>query len=123
MLRLVIHRVLLLLAVPIVFVGLIDPLEGGIALILAGFVYLVAFLVGGRKPTKFLWISYLSAVVIGAIVLVFAIFAIFGMDRVSDRPEMIPLAIGNWIYRVAVLFTLAAALNTAILSFRKRESK
>jgi len=111
-----------LLAVPIVFVGLIDPLEGGIALILAGFVYLVAFLVGGRKPTKFLWISYLSAsaVVIGAIVLV---FAIFGMDRVSDRPEMIPLAIGNWIYRVAVLFTLAAALNTAILSFRKRESK
>jgi len=72
------------LAVPIVFVGLIDPLEGGIALILAGFVYLVAFLVGGRKPTKFLWISYLSAIVIGAIV---------------------------------------AALNTAILSFRKRESK
>ncbi len=120
MLRLVIHRILLLLAVPIVFVGLIDPLEGGIALILAGFVYLVAFLVGGRKPTKFLWISYLSAVVIGAIVLV---FAIFGMDRVSDRPEMIPLAIGNWIYRVAVLFTLAAALNAAILSFRKRESK
>lgn len=117
MLRLIIYRILLLLAVPIVFVGLIDPLEGGIALILAGFVYVIAFLVGGQKPRKYLWIPYLASMVIGAVVL---LFAIFGVERVDNAPLTAPIVVGVWIYRVAVLFTLAAALSTAILSFRKR---
>lgn len=119
MFRLISHRILLVLAVPFVFVGLIDPLEGGISLLLAGVIYLIAFLLAGHGPRKYLWVPYLAAVIIGAIVLV---LAIFGVDRV-DSPDagMGPVVIGNWIYRVAVLITLTGAITAAILSFRARK--
>lgn len=116
MFRLVAHRVLVILAVPIVFLGLIDPLEGGIALILAALIYALAFLLAGKGPKKYLWIPYLIAVVVGGVVL---LFAMFGVDRVNGEGLPGPVIVGLWIYRVAVLLTLAGSLTTAILSFRK----
>lgn len=108
-------RSLFIIALPLVFLGLIDPLEGGLALIAASLVYLVAFLVAGRGPNKILWIPFVSAVGIGLVVLG---LAIFGMDRVDNQPQLIPLSLGNWIYRAAVLVTLAGAVFTVINSFR-----
>lgn len=118
MLRVIFHRILLLLAVPIVFLGLIDPLEGGIALLLAGVIYLIAFLLVGHGPRKYLWVPYLASVIIGSIVLA---LAIFGIDRTDSSANLAPLAVGNWIYRVAVLMTLAGAITSAILSFRAKK--
>jgi hypothetical protein len=116
LLRVISHRILLILAVPVVFVGLIDPLEGGIALLIAGFIYLLAFLVAGKGPRKYLWIPYVASVVIGVAVL---LLAMFGVERVDNEALPGPIVVGVWIYRIAVLATLAGSLSTAILSFRK----
>lgn len=60
--RLLIGKILLFLALPFVFLGLIDPLEGGLALIVAAVIYLVGFLLLRKFPTKLLWISFSGAV-------------------------------------------------------------
>lgn len=116
MLRIISSRILFVLAVPIVFLGLIDPLEGGIALLLAALIYALAFFLAGKGPKKYLWVPYLIAAIVGGAVL---LFAMFGVDRVNGEGLPGPVIVGLWIYRVAVLLTLAGSLTTAILSFRK----
>ena len=115
--RQVISGVLLLIAVPFVALGLIDPLEGGLALLLVGTLYLAGFLLASRKPRKILWISYLVAIVVGATQLTLAL-----VIRASTAPgsdPIIPLAMGNWVYRAAVVVLLAAAVITALDAFKK----
>lgn len=113
--RKVSSRTLFILAIPLVVLGLIDPLEGGLALMAAALVYLGAFLLAGHGPRKILWIPFASAIGIGTVVLA---VALFGVDRVGETQPMIPLALGNWIYRGAVLVTLAGAILTAVQPFR-----
>lgn len=116
MIRLISHRVLVVLAVPIVFLGLIDPLEGGIALLVAGLIYAIAFLLVGKGPKKYLWIPYISSIAVGAIVL---LMVIAEPQRFDGDGLPGPVIVGLWIYSVAVLLTLAGSITTAILSFRK----
>ena len=108
---------LFLLALPLVFLGVIDPLEGGLALIAALLVYMVAFLLAGHGPSKVLWIPFVCAVAIGVLVLV---LAIFGPDRVGAQGPFIPLLIGNWVYRAAVIATLVGAVIPAVNAIRSR---
>lgn len=111
--------ILFFLAIPMVFLGLIDPLEGGLALVLALVIYLAAFSLAGHGPIKLLWIPFVSAVGIGAAVLV---LAIFGTNRVGEHAPFIPLSIGNWIYRLAVLVALAGAVLTAVKALKSKAS-
>jgi hypothetical protein len=114
--RIVLARILFILTIPIVFVGLIDPLEGGIALLLAGVVYFFAFQLAGYGPRKYLWVPYALSIAIGVITL---IYAMASPPRVDGQELAVPIAVGVWIYRVAVLATLSGAITTAIFSFRK----
>jgi hypothetical protein len=114
--RIVLARILFILTIPIVFVGLIDPLEGGIALLLAGVVYFFAFQLAGYGPRKYLWVPYALSIAIGVITL---IYAMASPPRVDGQDLAVPIAVGVWIYRVAVLATLSGAITTAIFSFRK----
>lgn len=116
MVRIVLARILFILTIPIVFVGLIDPLEGGIALLLAGVVYFFAFQLAGYGPRKYLWVPYALSIAIGVITL---IYAMASPPRVDGQDLAVPIAVGVWIYRVAVLATLSGAITTAIFSFRK----
>ena len=45
--------VLFILGIPLLFLGLIDPLEGGIALLVAASVYWLAFRQLGEPPPRF----------------------------------------------------------------------
>lgn len=113
----IVARILLFFALPFVFVGLVDPLEGGISLLIAGGLYLVAFLLLGKKPKKLLWVSYLVAIVLGAIVLGYAMFIYFtqGEQETLDR-----FTVGGvWFYRVAVLSTLAGGILAIPQAFEK----
>lgn len=113
----VVARILLFLALPVVFVGLVDPLEGGIALLMAGFIYLVAFMMLGKKPKKSLWVSYITAITLGAIVLGFAMFIHFTQ---GDQETLSRFVVGgNWFYRVAVLATLAGGILALPQAFEK----
>jgi hypothetical protein len=104
-------KVLLALAVPFVFLGLIDPLEGGIALIFALVMYLVAFSIKKTRPRKLLWIPFLAALVIGAGTLT---AAILDLELTAQSEGMPPLVIfGLWAYRISVLVTLVGAGITA----------
>ncbi len=117
--RKILSRALFVLVLPVLFLGLIDPLEGGLALLLAGAIYLAAFLLAGYGPKRVLWVPYLASILIGTVVLV---LAIFGFDRVDNEPSLIPLAVGNWIYRFAVVSTLVGGVITAVQSFRPGDS-
>lgn len=115
--KLITARVLLFLALPFVFVGLVDPLEGGIALLMAGAIYAIAFWLLGRRPRKLLWVSYVVSIVLGAIVLGVAIF----VSLTGGNQEMLErFAVGgNWFYRVAVLATLAGGILALPQAFEK----
>lgn len=110
-LKVALPRLLFALAVPFIFLGLIDPLEGGIALVFALVMYLVAFSIKKTRPRKLLWIPFLMALVIGVATL---ILAILDLEFATQAEGMPPLVVfGLWAYRFAVLVTLAGAAITA----------
>ena len=108
-------RALLIAALPLVFFGLIDPLEGGVALLFALATLTAAYLFAGYKPNKTLWIPFLLAIVVGAITL---LFAILGLDRGNNQPSMIPLIAMVWVYRAIVLATLIGLVLEVIRAFK-----
>ncbi|MEY4961340.1 MAG: hypothetical protein RLZZ249_37 [Actinomycetota bacterium] len=111
--------VLLGLNLPILFVGLIDPLEGGLALLLAGVVFAIALLVGRTKPPVYLWVSYLAAIVIGVLTIVAALT----IGRQAPYEPLNPIVrIGVWVYRLAVAGTLVSTLIFWIGLIRQRAS-
>ena len=114
-------RILFILALPVMLLALIDPLEGGLALILAFGIYAVAILVAKQKPSKLLWIPFLTAFVIGAFTLALAIMRL----EFTQEPQALPgpVVFGLWAYRAAVLVTLAGAVVTVVNSFKTSGSK
>lgn len=113
--RRIISRALLVASLPLVFLGLIDPLEGGIALLLALVSLSAAFLAAGYWPRKSLWVPFVLAIAVGVIAL---LVAIFGMDRVDNEPPMFPLMALLWLYRVMVVVTLVGLVREVIRAFR-----
>ena len=94
--------------------GLIDPLEGGIALIAAGAIYLVASLIAAKAPPRYLWIPYVIAVVIGVVVLVLATLNLDSGEREGGLWIFVMTLL--WLYRVAVLVTFVGSIIYAIRS-------
>ena len=113
--RKIIARSLLIVSLPIVFLGLIDPLEGGIALLLSLITLSAAFAIAGSMPSKALWIPFGMSIVVGVITI---LVAIFGMDRANNQPQMLPLIGLLWIYRALVVVTLVGLVREIIRSFR-----
>ena len=113
--RKIIARALLIASLPLVFLGLIDPLEGGIALLLSLLTLSAAFLAAGYWPKKALWVPFVLAIAVGAIAL---LVAIFGIDRVDNEPPMFPLMALLWLYRVMVVVTLVGLVREVIRAFR-----
>lgn len=115
-LRKITTRVLFAVAIPFVFLGLIDPLEGGLALALALLIYIPAFVISKQKPIRLLWIPFCVALVIGSSTLGLAIANL----EFSQQPEGLPgpIIFGLWGYRLAVAVTLAGSVLTLIRSFR-----
>jgi hypothetical protein len=111
----VISNILLVLALPVLFFGLIDPLEGGLALLLAVLIYALAFSLRKEKPAKLLWIPVASAFLIGTVVLAMAIFV---AAAGPGNPLHIVLVAGNWVYRAAVIVALVGGVITAVNAFR-----
>lgn len=107
--------VLLGIAIPITFLGLIDPLEGGLGLIAATAIYAVAFFLLRKAPPKILWIPFLVALIVGLVTLG---LAILDLDRAGPLPP--PILIGLWGYRLAVLAALVGGVITFVKQLRDR---
>ena len=65
--------VLAVVALPLLFLGLLDPLEGGIALVLGAMLGLGAWWVSRVPVPKFTWISLAVSVSIGVLTLLAAL--------------------------------------------------
>lgn len=115
----IIARILLILAVPFVLLGLIDPLEGGISLAAALLIYLLAFILLRQKPSRWLWIPFATALVLGAVTLALAIARLEFSPGPSPLPG--PVIFGLWGYRLAVAATLVGAVMTAVRSFQNKK--
>lgn len=114
-LRKLFGRVLFIAALPLVFLGLIDPLEGGIALLLALVTLIAAFLLVGYRPRKSLWVPFVLAIAVGAAAL---LLAIFGLDRIDNQQPMIPLIVLLWLYRALVVATLVGLILEVVRVFK-----
>ncbi len=115
--RTIIGTGLLFIALPFIFLGLIDPLEGGISLLGALAVYGVSYILLKRWPPKYLWIPFVVTFFLGAATLAYAVATLQFTPGPSDLP--IGVQVGIWAYRIAVLVTLAGGIIQAVQSVRR----
>lgn len=99
--------VFLIAALPFVFFGLIDPLEGGLSLLIAGAIYATGFSIAKQKPQKYLTIPFALTLIVGVLALVLAI-AKWPMESEPGGPP--PLIILLWTYRALAVATLVGAV-------------
>lgn len=98
--NLVIATVLSVVTLPVLALGLIDPLEGGLAMLVAGAMILATWLVA-RVPVPALeWTAWTTAIVTGGL-------AILGVWRTY------PLPVPTWVWVLVVAYEIAVALTLA----------
>ena len=138
--RLVVSLILGIIALPVIFVGLIDPLEGGLALLVAVGLGVAVRLLSGVPLPRLAWISMLATVGVGILVLVLVIFAVpsetvqeVGPEVTAQNPLNAGVRVLLWVYRLGVFLVLAGgvvylvriaqALRATGMSKSERESE
>jgi hypothetical protein len=120
--RRIIAIVLAIVTVPVLVFGLIDPLEGGIALLIAIALGAVVWALARVPLPKLLWISLIVTVAIGALTLGLAILNLEEPNGTGTATNpMLPLAALNWVWRASVLVVLAGAVLYIVRLFRSLE--
>ena len=108
--RHVIGLVLAVLTVPLVLIGLIDPLEGGVAMLVAGVLVLVTWLVSRVPVPRLEWIAWTATT--GVAVVSVAIASVLWSQGITQAEG---LAWWMWaligVYTIGVLVTLAGAVQ------------
>lgn len=117
--RIAMGKLLVVLALPLVFLGLIDPLEGGLALLAAVVAYAVAGWLLREWPPRYLWTWFVATLVVGVGTLAVAIVWNPLGPGTSEpdtalNPMRGPLLIGLGIYRLLDVITLGQATRYAI---------
>ena len=104
--------------------GLIDPLEGGLALLGATVLLILVRLLSKVTVPKLVWIPVTLALALGATILSLVIFAV--------PPTPVDGAVANplnggvigmlWVYRVVVLVAVVGAVQYFVRLFRARRT-
>lgn len=97
--------VLSVLTMPLLMLGLIDPLEGGIALLAAGAMLAVTRLVGAVPLPRLTWVAWVTAAALGAIALVGA------MIRWKQERGVGPEGLPWWIVVPLIGYEIAVVLS------------
>lgn len=110
----------LLVAGLLLVVGLIDPLEGGLALLGAAALLIVVRALSQAAVPKLAWIPVSVAIALGAMILSLVIFAV--PPEPVDGTVANPLNAGVigllWVYRVAILVAVAGAIQYLVRLIR-----
>jgi len=103
--------VLSLLTMPVLVLGLIDPLEGGIAMLIAGVMVLTTWLVSRVPVPRLEWTAWLAAFTTGAIALAGAIL-LWESEGAAGIADGMPwwIAVPLISYEVAVAATIAGGV-------------
>lgn len=108
--RHVIALVLAALTVPVLALGILDPMEGGMAMLAAGVMILLTWLVGRVPVPRLEWIGWVATVVVGAVTLAAAV--VLWNEGVTAPGRGLPwwLAVLLVIYEVGVVATFAGGV-------------
>lgn len=120
--RRIIAIVVAVAALPLVVLGLIDPLEGGIALLGAIALGLIARLLSRVPVPALAWIAAAATVAVGATTIAIAIAGMPSDAQPAAEAVTSPLrgllVVLNWVWRVGVLATLAGVVLYLVRLFR-----
>lgn len=115
--RLITGLILGIVTVPVIVVGLIDPLEGGLALLVALGLAVAVRLLSGVPVPRLAWVSFAATLAVGALALVLAVVGMptdVGQEVGPDVTAPNPLSAGArllvWVYRIGVLVVLAGGV-------------
>ncbi len=105
----------------LVFVpGLIDPLEGGVALLLGGILAGLAWLIGRTPLPRLGWISWSVAIAVGGLAIAIATLTDPGtraQEGLTGLPPVLILLLAG--YEAAVLLTIAGGVRYAIACIQR----
>lgn len=115
--RLIASLILGIITLPVLFLGLIDPLEGGIALLVATGLGLAVRLLSGVPLPRLTWISMLATIGVGVLALLLAMAGMpaetvqeVGPEATAPNPLNAGVRLLVWAYRLGVLVVLIAAV-------------
>lgn len=112
--------VMVLVLVP----GLIDPLEGGVALLLGGILAALAWLLGRTPLPRLGWISWSVAVGVGILAVAIATLTDPGtraQEGLTGLPPILILLLAG--YEAAVLLTIAGGVRYAIACIQRARAQ
>ena len=115
--RLIASLILGIITLPVVFVGLIDPLEGGIALLVALGLGVGVRLLSAVPLPRLTWISMLTTIGVGILALVLARLQMpseaaqeVGPEATAPNPLSAGVRLLVWVYRLGVLVVLVGGV-------------
>ena len=115
--RLIASLILGIVTLPVLFVGLIDPLEGGIALLLALALGVGVRLLSAVPLPRLTWISMLATIGVGTLALVLALVQMpseavqeVGPEATAPNPLSAGVRLLVWVYRLGVLVVLVGGV-------------
>ena len=115
--RLIASLILGIITLPVLFLGLIDPLEGGIALLVALGLGVLVRLLSGVPVPRLAWIAMLVTIAVGIIALALAITGMpaetvqeVGPEATAPNPLNAGVRILVWVYRLGVLVVFIGAV-------------
>ena len=112
--RLILSLILGIVTVPVLFFGLVDPLEGGIALLVGLGIGVGVRLTSAVPLPRLTWIAMLATIAVGVLALILAVAGMpspevqeVGPDVTAPNPLNAGVRMLVWIYQIGVLVTLA----------------
>jgi len=109
------------MALPVLALGLIDPLEGGMALLVAGALVLGTWLISRVPVPRLEWIAWLVAIVVGVLTIALAVTL---PEESRSTGEGGLLSLSPWLiaglvsYETAVLATIAGGVQYVVRLIR-----
>lgn len=118
--RRIVAIVLAFIALPLLALGLIDPLEGGIALLAAIVIGVVIWAFARVRLPALLWVSLILTVAVGALTIGLAILENppAGSEGGEAITPPIPLVSMLWVWRAGVLVVAAGAILYIVRLFQ-----
>ncbi|WP_127476562.1 hypothetical protein [Microbacterium sulfonylureivorans] len=117
--RRVIAIVVAFLTLPFLLFGLIDPLEGGLSLLVAVGLGVAVWAVARVPVPRLLWISLIATVALGGLTLALAMITLEEATGTGTATNPILPVVGLvWLWRIGVLVVLAGALVYIVRLFR-----
>lgn len=114
--RAIVGLIVAVLTIPLLILGLIDPLEGGVALLAAAILIAGTRLVSKVPIPRLEWISWLVAMLVGIAAIAWAMLERAAQNQAPGGIEGLPIGVIVMlvIYEIAVVVTVAGGVQYVV---------